>query len=313
VIRFLTIALILIALLCGYAIWKSHANDRQAEIDYPALGEFVMVGETRIHYLRQGSGPTVILLHGAGGNLRDFTMGLMAKLTPNYTVLTFDRPGHGFTDTLHNRGESPAEQADVLQAAAKKLGVTQAIIGGYSYGGAVALAWALDYPEMAKGLLLMSAVSNPWKKPPSYMYALAAGEITGPIFATGLSAFAPKSIIEDTLNSLFYPQKMPINYAEGLGVGLSIRKMTLRANGLQVHTLLPHIIAQAKRYKELKLPIEIIHGGQDTTVPAKIHGQVLAQQLPHAQMTFMPKLGHDTQHYAQDEILTALEHLTNSF
>ena len=101
-----------------------------------------------------GSGPDLVLIHGAGGNLREFTFDLAGQLTDRYRVIAFDRPGHGWTDRLpgygglgSTKGESPMEQAALLQKAAAKLGVQRPIVVGHSYGGAVALAWGLSQPE----------------------------------------------------------------------------------------------------------------------------------------------------------------------
>ncbi len=301
---------IAIIVFVGVTLWLSHRHDRQAELDFPPTGRFVMVDNTAVHYLRKGSGPVVILLHGAGGNLRDFDLGLMERLAKQYTVLAFDRPGHGYTDRLNDRGESPSEQAALLAGATRMLGVNQAILAGYSYGGAVALAWALDYPDMARGLLLLSAVSNPWDTPISSLYRWSAMPLAGPVYTTLISAYAPKSEIDRSLAALFAPQDIPPRYQAEFGVPLTLRQKSMRANGLQVVNLLPHIQEQSQRYPQLTLPIEIIHGVKDTTVPAKVHAMVLARQLPQARLTLMPELGHNTQHYAQDEILAALARIS---
>ena len=192
---------------------------------------------------------------------------MAGRLQSEYTVLAFDRPGHGYTNILHDNGESPEEQAHLLHSAALQLGVEHAVLAGYSFGGAVALRWALDFPEMADGVLLMSAVSNPWVTPPSYLYDLASGSVTGPVFAATVSAFAPKSLVLDTLGSVFSPQEPPEGYLDYIGAGLTMRKSTLRANGKQVAGLLPHIKEQSARYGELTLPVEILHGAQDRKRP----------------------------------------------
>lgn len=302
--------IILLVVFTGVTLWLSHRNDAQAELDYPPIGRFVDVDGTAVHYLRKGAGPTIILLHGAGGNLRDFDLGLMDLLAKQYTVLAFDRPGHGFTDRLNNQGESPAEQAALLHGAAQKLGITRAIVAGFSYGGAVALTWALDYPQMTEGLVLLSAVSNPWDTPISSLYTLSAIPVVGPIYTTLVSAYAPQSEINRSLTALFAPQEIPQRYWTEFGVSLTLRQKTMRANGLQVTNLLPYIQEQSKRYPQLTLPIEIIHGVKDTTVPASVHAQVLAKQLSQAHLVLLPDLGHDTHHYAQDEILAALARIS---
>ena len=300
------------ALVTGAASWKSTRNEQAAMASHPPLGDFITIDGTRVHYLIEGAGPAIVLIHGAGGNMRDFTFELSGKLTQTHTVITFDRPGHGYTDILHDDGESPMEQAVLLKAATDALGYSSAIIAGYSYGGAVALAWALEYPNATDGLITMNAVSNPWTIPPSKLYELAAGNITGPIMATALSAFAPQTLVEDTMQSLFAPQATPEGYLDYIGVGLTLRRSTLRANGKQVHTLLPHIEAQSVRYPEFKMPVEIIHGTDDITIPPSIHADVLATQLPDAVYTRVPNVGHSVHHYAHDAILAAVERIEKS-
>lgn len=301
-----------VALVTGFATFKSHRNDTRAMKTHPPLGDFITIDGTRVHYLIQGSGPTLVLIHGAGGNMRDFTFQLSGKLAKTHTVITFDRPGHGYTDTIHDRGETLMEQATLLKSATDALGHPDAIVAGYSYGGAVALAWALEYPNATNGILLMNAVSNPWTVPPSKLYELAAGTYTGPIMATALSAFAPASLVQDTMQSLFAPQPTPKGYLDYIGSGLTLSKTAIRANGRQVNGLLPHIETQSVRYPELKMPIEIIHGAADVSIPPTIHANVLAKQLPHANYTLVPNVGHSAHHYAHDEILASVARLTNS-
>lgn len=294
------------ALITGAASWQSSRNDAAATDAYPPLGDFITIDGTRVHYLIEGEGPAIVLIHGAGGNMRDFTFALSGKLAKTHTVITYDRPGHGYTDTIHDDGESPMEQAGLLKAATDALGYPTAIVAGYSFGGAVALAWGLEYPNATIGIITMNAVSNPWTVPPSKLYALAAGDVTGPIMATALSALAPQSLVEDTMRSLFAPQPTPEGYLDYIGVGLTLRKSTLRANGRQVHHLLPHIEAQSTRYPELKMPVEIIHGAEDITIPPSIHADELSKQLPDATYTRVPNVGHSVHHYAHDEIIEAI-------
>ena len=58
----------------------SRRKAREAEASHPPLGEFVNIEGKRVHFVRMGTGPAVILIHGAGGNLRDFTFELAGKM-----------------------------------------------------------------------------------------------------------------------------------------------------------------------------------------------------------------------------------------
>jgi len=56
------------------------------EQKYPPIGQFVEVKDpvtgqmVRLHYDKRGSGPAVVLIHGASGNLRDFTFSISHRL-----------------------------------------------------------------------------------------------------------------------------------------------------------------------------------------------------------------------------------------
>ncbi len=230
----------------------------EAERTHPPIGDFVTIDGVKVHYTRQGSGPTLILIHGAGGNLRDFTFALAGKMAKTNDVIAFDRPGHGYTGVLHHRGESPLEQAQLLHRAAQSLGVTHVALCGYSLGGAVALAWALEEPDFVKGLLLISAVSHPWPGGVGLLFSAAAHSLTSHFVIPPIAAFAPETLVRDTLTSVFRPQDPPKGYLEYIGAGLSLRAHTVRANTRQVARLRPHVTAMSTRYASLKMPVEIL-------------------------------------------------------
>lgn len=280
----------------------------RAEEKYPPLGEFVSVGKTRVHYVKKGAGPVMILLHGAGGNLRDYTFGLMDKLAETHTVIAFDRPGHGYTDTLHDDGETPTEQADLLRAAAQKLGVGKATLMGYSYGGIVALSWALDAPDMVEGLVLVSAVIHEWPGGVSSLYRLGGGVVLGSVYRP-LAALATEGQLRKAFSSVFTPQFPPLGYLEHVGMDLSVRPASMQANGRQIMRLKPQVVELQKRYDDLNLPIELIHGTADKSVYADVHARPFSARYEHAHFTQIEGMGHGTLQLAQDEILAAVARL----
>ncbi len=61
------------------------------------------------------------------------------------------------------------------------------------------------------------------------------------------------------------------------------------------------------RYPEILLPVEILHGTEDTTVYADIHAKPLAEMLPDAKLTILEGIGHMPHHVVPDEIVAAIE------
>lgn len=296
---------------------QARAQQEAAERAYPPEGVFVDVDGRKVHAHIQGSGPDLILIHGAGGNTREWSFSLMSKLAANYRVIAFDRPGLGYSDRAHEKyektitseAESPFEQAHMLHLAAQKLGVERAIIAGHSFGGTIALAWALDFPDQVAGLLNLAGPSHPWPGSLGAYYRVNGSAVGGAISPPFLAAFTGTAKIDDAIKAIFHPQPVPDGYGDHIGAPLTLRAESMRANTRQVNGLYPHIEKMAARYHELTLPIIVIHGDQDETVPLHIHAEPFARDVPHAQLQVLPGVGHMPHHADPNAVIAAIDRL----
>ena len=100
---------------------------------------------------------------------------------------------------------------------------------------------------------------------------------------------------------------MPAGYEDHLGAALTLRRETLVANTSQINSLRPELVTMEPRYPALALPVELIHGTNDTIVPLHIHSQPLAQLLPNATLTTIPGAGHMPHHSHADLVLQAID------
>ncbi|MDH3263338.1 MAG: alpha/beta fold hydrolase [Paracoccaceae bacterium] len=277
------------------------------EARYPPTGEILSVNGSRAHAHIEGRGPAVILIHGASGNLRDFTFDLAPHLAGRYRVIAFDRPGLGHSERLHARGENPFEQAALLDAAAARLGVRRAILVGHSFGAAVALAWAIEHPERVAGVVSLAGVANVWKGGLGPWYAISSSWLGGATVVPLVSAFAPRARAEMALAPIFAPQPVPGGYTAHIGIDLTLRASTLRANARQVNRLKPHVARMVPRYGALDIPVEIVHGDRDTIVPLDIHSRPLAGQVPGARLTVLEGVGHMPHHASPEAVIAAID------
>lgn len=314
------------AIAAGTAFTASRARARvdTAEQSHPAIGSFVEVNGTRVHYFQAGSGPHLVLLHGAGGNLREFTFDMFDQLTDRFTVTAFDRPGLGYTDrlpgsgdgTFATDGESPMEQAALLRRAAESIGINDPIVAGHSFGGVVAMAWANagldeDSAANAKGIVLMAGVCMPWPGDLGAYYTVNGSALGGAVLPPLIAAYASDARVKSTIEGIFAPQAVPDGYADYIGANLAVRPTTFRANVQQVNTLRPHVVEMSKRYAELNLPIEIVHGDADKSVPINIHSEELIKIVPGANLTALSGVGHMPHHADREATLTAIDRAAN--
>jgi pimeloyl-ACP methyl ester carboxylesterase len=283
-------------------VYRAEQFIKRAEQSFPPVGEFLTIDGTQVHYVKQGSGPALIMLHGAGGNLRDFTFDLLPHFSKTYTVIAFDRPGHGYSENLPTDSATLKEQSNLLLKAAAELGVQEAIIMGYSYGGALSLNMAVHNPLFVKGLVLISAVSMPWPYKIHINYRMMSKPVFGPALMATATAYLGDDYFKSSYETVFNPLKPPTGYLEHVGVNLSVRYKSFVENSRQLNSLRPQIIDQSKLYSTLSMPIELIHGVNDPSVPILVHANEFIKAVPHANLTSIDGLGHGAlQTYSQIE------------
>lgn len=279
-----------------------------ARAAYPPTGPLLSVAGATVHAHVQGSGPDLVLLHGASGNSRDFTFDLVGRLARDYRVIALDRPGLGWSDDLANDGAvDPANQARVLRAAARRLGVTDPIVLGHSYGAAVALAWALEAPEATHGLVLVSGATMPWPGGLGLWYRLTASRIGAATLVPLVAAYADPGRAEALVGRIFAPQQVPPGYVDHVGVELALRPAQITANARQVNGLKPYLQKMSDRYASLSLPVELVHGTADRIVPISVHSEPLAKLLPDARLTRLEGVGHMPHHTNPEAIIAAID------
>ena len=319
-LKILTYAAVAVGLGAALTGCTNAYKTRQTEMAYPPVGQFVDVDGTRVHYVQKGAGPDVVLIHGAGGNLRDYTYDLMDRLTDRYTVTAFDRPGHGYTDRVPGiatgpfatDGDSPDAQAALLRAASAKLSITNPVVVGHSFGGIVSLAWAnagldSDSPQNAAAVVSLAGVALPWPDDLDAYYRVNGSALGGAVIIPMLSALATEGIVESSLEGVFAPNAVPDGYGEHLGAALILRPASFRANVRQVNTLRPKVVEMSKRYPELTIPIEFLHGTADTTVPVHIHARKMVNIVPSSRLTELDGVGHMPHHADPQAAVDAID------
>lgn len=299
-----------VALVLALAYGLAHVRAARAEAAHPPGGQFIEVNGKRIHYVEAGEGPPLVLIHGAFGSSRDFTFDLLPRLATRYRVIAFDRPGLGYSDPVHDhplatQAASPAEQAALLAAAADALGVDRPIVLGHSFGGIVAMAWALDHDPAA--LVMVAGVALPWPGSLGWIYQVNGTTIGGAVAAPVLTALAPPSRIDAGVEATFDPAPMPDGYDSHIGPYMPIRLPAFRANARQVNWLRPHVVEMEKRYESLTLPIEIVHGAADDTVPIAIHSGPLSERLGSVNLTVIEGAGHMPHHTHAGDVIAAID------
>ncbi len=276
-------------------------EDRMAHADTSPEGAFVTLPQGRLHAIVQGEGPDLVMIHGANGNARDFSFELIDRMAEEFRVIAFDRPGFGHSDGF-GTPLGPLEQADILRRAAQQLDVQDPILLGHSYGGAVALAWALRGGDEVAGLTLLAPASHPWPGELGLWYRLSASALGQHVVLPMVANLAPRGSVERTLERVFQPDPVPEGYLDHLGLDLTLRTSQLQINAQQVDSLKDYLDGMYPGYPALTLPIEIVHGRADRTVGLQFHSERLEAEVDSANLTRVDDMGH-MPHHADPELV----------
>lgn len=104
-----------------------------------------------------GNRPTIVLLHGLSANHTTWLPAIKKFQEAKFNILAPDLRGHGFSDKTKKRASYRLPVfADDLDMILKKEGLKKIILIGYSFGGYVALQYALSHPQSLAALVLIS-------------------------------------------------------------------------------------------------------------------------------------------------------------
>jgi len=279
-------------------------------------GRFIDIGGFAQHVVEMGPRDAqdalpVVVLHGASANLEDMHLALGERLGGRRRVIFVDRPGLGFSVRRAGEGASPAYQTAVLRDVLDQLGVERAIVVGHSWGGALALTFALDCPERTAGLVLVAPATHPGVWRLNKLNALLAGPI-GWLFARTLAFPFGAVLIWPGSRTAFLPQTIPDRYVRRSAALLVLRPPTLMANWADVGRLDTFLEHQVPRYATLTAPTIVLAGDRDPFVPAARHGEKLAAAAPGVKLVVLPGFGHMLHHAAADRVVEAVDELAGA-
>jgi pimeloyl-ACP methyl ester carboxylesterase len=301
----------LAVLLClfvigGCASWR-------AERVSPPVGAFVEIDGERLHVLdigpRDSALPPVVLIHGASVNLRDMKLALGDALSETRRVVMIDRPGRGYS-TRPDDGWRLDRQAQLIRGAVKALGIERPIVLGQSFGGAVALSYALQYQDEMAGLVLLAPVSHEWPGGVAWYNKVSGWPVVGTLFRRlVIPVYAPVSAKGSVLKS-FAPDTAPEGYYEKAGVPLLFRARDFRNNAADLRRLKAQIIEMSGRYGDIRIPAAVMTGADDPTVSPTIHSAALAREIPGVDYEVLANTGHALHHSQTARVLAALERVS---
>lgn len=277
----------MLAAVGGLALF-SRSMAKRIEKAVPPDGRFLEVDGVRLHYREEGAGFPIVMIHGLGGQMRNFSYALTERLAREFRLILIDRPGSGYSEPL------PAGRADVKAQAALVAGLLDALkldrplVVGHSLGGAVALALALDHADKVGALALIAPLTHREPRAPEAFKGLAIA--SAPLrraFAWTLAAPMTTLVGHKSSQRVFAPDPVPADFPIRGGGALVARPGNFYAATGDLLAANDDMDDMTRRYPTMAIPTAIIFGRQDQVLSPAAHGEALAATAPDAQLTLI--------------------------
>ncbi len=264
--------------------------EREGELHGWPHGEasrFVSAGGVRWHLQQFGSGPVALLVHGTGAACHSWR-GVAPLLAQHFTVLAPDMPGHGLTRVPPGMRLSLPDIAAAFAALGSALAVSPVIAVGHSAGAAVLARMCLDRNLAPAVLVSLNGALLPLQGVPGLLFPpLARVLARAPLVPRFVNAMAadPAAVERLIRSTGSQPDAAGIAHYSRLvrspgHVGATLRMMA-------AWDLRP----LARELPRLPVPLVLVAGARDRTVPPAEAGRVAAL-VEGARTVVLPGLGH---------------------
>ena len=246
---------------------------------------FVDVRPHRWHVQQMGTGPDLLMLHGAGAATHSWRA-LAPRLAPRLRLTMVDLPGHGFTraGTRARSGLDP--MAEDLEALLDALHLDPAAILGHSAGAPLALRLSLDAGRHRPVVSINGAFAK-FDGVAGFLFplvakALSLNPLTVPLFTLGASRSRTRRLLSAT-GSRIDPEGLAQYHRL-----ISDRAHVAGALAMMANWSLDGLLRDAVEHAA---PVLLLAGGRDGTVPPKV-SRDMARRLPDARLVLEEDLGH---------------------
>ena len=231
------------------------------------------------HY--EGRGLPVILIHGWGMSCRVWDTTLVSLREAGHAVLTFDQRGCGQSDKDFEENSIEASAGDVVKLA-KHLGLSRAVVNGWSLGGAIAVAAAARLGSTCAGVVLTVGASPRYTHSPDFPHG-------GP---PGSTAQTVALLRADRANFLWNLTKAICAMPQSPAVENWLWGIFMQASpGADAALAGLDTLDQRGILAELRVPLLSVVGGKDAVVPPEI-GRAAAKLAPRGRVAEFENCGH---------------------
>ena len=272
---------------------------------YPFQSRFVEIEGNRIHYIDEGSGPTLFLLHpGVGWSFMYSDM--IKELRSRFRCVALDLPGFGLSHAAPGYQHTLTGDSRLIERFIQNLGLTDVTLLGHDVTGSIALGVVARRPEWFRAVIIMPSFAWPVE---SYRRIYAIIELVGSPFFRFLSTHFD-FFLEYTLKNITKKPKQHFSELEkqayrGPNLDRAVRRYPhdLFKSVTQSHDYLADLEQRLSAIKAM--PALLIFGDTDGTIKMGWLAR-LERIFPHHRTIIMKGSHHFPQVYDSAAIADAI-------
>ncbi|WP_416900175.1 MAG: alpha/beta fold hydrolase BchO [Minwuia sp.] len=257
--------------------------------DWPnaAASRFVEAGGIRWHVQVAGDGPVLLLVHGTGAATHSWR-DLLPLLTPHFTVIAPDLPGHGFSQRLRRRSVTVEGIGEALGALLVQLDMQPEIALGHSAGAAILAAMAIDSRIEPRLLVSVNGALMPFQGLAGFTFSpvarlLSATSLAPRLFAWGAADPAAVRRLIERMGSQIDREGLVL-YTRLLRRSGHVAGAVDMMAGWDLERL-------ARALPSLKPKLVLVAGSRDTAVPPR-DAERIRERVPGSELEKLDGLGH---------------------
>jgi len=265
-----------------------------AAISWEGRSEFVNLVDHQVHIITAGNPDNdrlIVLLHGFGASSLTWQQ-VLEPLGQAAYVVAFDRAAFGFTERPTSFGDlnpySAAGQLKVIDGLVDLYGADkEVVILGHSAGGALALGYALDYPDKVDSLILEAPAVYGTGGSPSWLnwvFSIPQIDHLGPLAVASIASSGLDLLVESYTDPSMITAEVQASYTAPL-------KIDGWERAFWEFNKAPRSLNLVERLDDLRAPTLIITGDDDRVV-ATADSIKLNGDLPGSELVIIEGAGH---------------------
>jgi len=175
---------------------------------YPFESHFLDLDGERYHYLDEGSGEVLLMVHG-NPTWSFYYRNLVISLRDQYRVVVPDHIGCGYSDKPQHYSYTLQQHVENLTALISKLELNNITIFMHDWGGPISMGYAVEKPENVKHLIIFNTAAFWFPEIPLGLRMLK-NSLIGSLFVRHFNLFAWSGILLASKKTM--PQKVRSGY-----------------------------------------------------------------------------------------------------